>query len=1179
MTDNKYEFKKTISFKIVKEHVNKEDTSFQLPEALSKDDLKRKISIFIEKMETVSENVKLLFFFDKETESQEKKYANISFTRNLEIKYPWLKEYTKRKFHDFLKEKEENNSKPKKKYVLGDVSYLACVFKERINDWLDIINRLKELNKAPLENQRRKREFAVCFKQLRKRSNLEFMREFVKAIHNSNKTSYQNYDMEINVDERLESLDKQIGEIEKELKSLFNALLPAETLGLELLRATFNYHTLNKTPNEYGDDIEQEIEALDKQIPQYLFKRIDYYSKKTLFDCSENWFKEICFSKNQNWTLNTAYKEIKKWKAEKKKEFMEAIDKIKDVNEFTDEKHGEMEKDHPLFKSDKEQMKLFIERSISIEELSTIKNKIKDKKNLTEKEHEILSKSDLKKNSNEIQEKIVEIKKIRGSFFNFTKGKIEIITKNYYELCELFKRIAQKKGKILAKKKALDYEKIDAELLTHWAFILEEDKKHSLVLVPRSQGDGRSISCAKKFIDEQNNKTGDKILCLFQSLTLRALEKLCFKEHDNTFRREIKKELKNYPKFKRELYEKISETDGDKRLISFYQKVLGTNHAKREVSKYRHMTEITAENYGKSEDPLTEFRKDLEKCCYIKRIVGNEDVLHQLKSKYNASVFLIDSLDLRTERQNTPEQIEKYKKKHEKREMNLLRTEHNKNTQKRHTLLWKEFWKDDNEHDKYPTRLNPELRIFFREPRDSRIKKYGEASGSYDINKKNRFLTPQYTLATTFTLNSTNKNLDFSWDDKEKIKKKLDRFNREFAQNNANRWVYGIDRGLKQSATLCIVDLDKEKPDFPEIPLYELNKNKYHYQDENKNSFGSQDKGLGGPIKNISNFIDKIDDEEWFSKSSDKKNACIDLTTAKVIKGCIIKNGDVQTLLNLKEISAKRKIYQLFNQGKIDKNFEVARVGNKAKTLKIAYKSSNEQQEDSSEKTEEKDEYIELYWLSKEQQNSFEEKVKPVVNELNQYLKKIDSEPPLEKINHLRDSIAANMIGVIKFLHDKFPAKRIALENLDEPHPTEKIRFTDFHFLNQSNQHISRRLEWALYRKFQNEGLVPPNVKETILLKDEFKQTQFGIVQFVETKGTSSDCPNCDFCNGKSKGHYKCKSCGFSSTEKGDKKGLVPLTDSDKVAAYNVAKKTIEREKITQAVCGSTIAQTHQNQS
>ena len=78
--------------------------------------------------------------------------------------------------------------------------------------------------------------------------------------------------------------------------------------------------------------------------------------------------------------------------------------------------------------------------------------------------------------------------------------------------------------------------------------------------------------------------------------------------------------------------------------------------------------------------------------------------------------------------------------------------------------MWKEFWSDENKNRKYPTRLNPEIKIFWREARESRVKKYGKDSQNFDRSKKNRFLHSQYTLSTALTLNAGRKDLDFAWD-------------------------------------------------------------------------------------------------------------------------------------------------------------------------------------------------------------------------------------------------------------------------------------------------------------------------------------------------------------------------------------------------------------------------------
>jgi len=112
----------------------------------------------------------------------------------------------------------------------------------------------------------------------------------------------------------------------------------------------------------------------------------------------------------------------------------------------------------------------------------------------------------------------------------------------------------------------------------------------------------------------------------------------------------------------------------------------------------------------------------------------------------------------------------------------------------------------------------------------------------------------------------------------------------------------------------------------------------------------------------------------------------------------------------------------------------------------------------------------------------------------------------------------------------------------------------------QSNQDISRRLEWALYRKFQTGGLVPPEIKQTILIRDEFNEKQFGIVRFVKIGNTSKNCPRCKNSYQKTGNHYICYKklkCRFSSEK--NRLEFEPLNDSDKVAAFNVAKNAFEK--------------------
>lgn len=57
--------------------------------------------------------------------------------------------------------------------------------------------------------------------------------------------------------------------------------------------------------------------------------------------------------------------------------------------------------------------------------------------------------------------------------------------------------------------------------------------------------------------------------------------------------------------------------------------------------------------------------------------------------------------------------------------------------------------------------------------------------------------------------------------------------------------------------------------------------------------------------KNLSYFLER---EDIFERQT--LTSCMDLSCAKLIKDRIIMNGDIQTYLRLKELSAKRKIFE-----------------------------------------------------------------------------------------------------------------------------------------------------------------------------------------------------------------------------------------------------------------------------
>ena len=242
---NLYQYTKTVRFKLdhKKSHINQED--FKLKPHSKSNNPKEKITKITKSLKEIFDGIEKIFFCDKETEFIREEYTKVVFSNKLKIKYEWLKTYTKVDFYNWEKQNSTIKIYSLKFYRIFIRKYLKSVSMK----WIAIVKNLKYLNKQPLEHQRRRRQFAFVLRQLLKRTNFEFMKEFVKAIHNTNDSK---------IDKKLEELKKNIETIEVDLKNTIKLFLPSQTIGVELLRATFNYYTLNKSPKEYDDSIKKE---------------------------------------------------------------------------------------------------------------------------------------------------------------------------------------------------------------------------------------------------------------------------------------------------------------------------------------------------------------------------------------------------------------------------------------------------------------------------------------------------------------------------------------------------------------------------------------------------------------------------------------------------------------------------------------------------------------------------------------------------------------------------------------------------------------------------------------------------------------------------------------------------------------------------------------------------------
>ena len=1138
------------------------------------------------------------------------KQNNTKFNKGISVKLSWLKKYHKDTFYLLIK---DINNKQKKWSLHSDLKNIHIDFKDNFNCLKEAVKQIKAFSKAPKEQQKRYSDISHSIKQLR--ATLPYFINFLEESH----TSKPNFDRQISdTIKRYKSLQLETAE---------QCYLSNENSGVAISKASFNYYTVNKKQKDYEKEIKETENKLNRQshtslknkegniewikknnssqynhtdkksqiifefqsglekewIKRYYFKNIKCYDQNAK-NCGQEFVKnyekyrmqiESDLKEGFSISLNQTYSMMKAFKAEQKSIFYEIMNHI---SEKKNSKYKVSNKNHLLYGNE-----------ISFGELSHVNklnrlfslfqfrdHKFQNKRyNCNSREQWYNSFIRFSKRLSHIKgdaEKSQKIKKERGNFL-FRK---DCYFKEYGKFCESYKRIAQERGKLTAQQKGLEKEKLESSQINYWSFIYIENNHRQLWLVPKD-----CIKDAKEFIYDTHERTnyskGDtKYLCCFESLTMRALNKLCFSEKSTFIEdKDIPSDLKYLQKDA-----KIFKTEGDsekmkeknEKKLQFFKKLLKSDYF--DISKGNENKGLDVTNFNldwiDSVSSIEEFEKHLEQSCYfIKTIKFSNDEKNIFLKNHHVTVLDITSYDL-----------EERNKKHNPASPNRI-----------HTNLWNFFWKNTKLNHKPETteknmeenlhnsiRLNPEVKIYYRKF-DDELKKYFNKR-RFPENFKHRKKQNQITIAFTLNLNAEGRHEDLAFTKPEEIGKKIDDFNKELNEqlNFETAWKFGIDRGQNELATLCISRINQNNNE-PEFGKFEhLTLKDYKYSEEYQTKSG-QNKTREA-IRNLSYFIDN---KSLFQKN---RTSCLDLTTAKVIKGNLISNGDVMTYLKLKKESAKRKLYDLYGNGDIKKG-EKLNWSHYINGDKNKYSSDgvlNIRIHDNKEET--------IYHYYKKYEDVLLQK--EIENSLNSYLKNLlDSKhskhtPSVEKINHLRDAITSNMVGVIFHLQKQYPGF-IVLEDLDE--------YNIHKHFSDNNENISRRLEYALYNKFQTLSLVPPHVKNIVQLREKLRETQknekgkkdnliqssqIGTIIFVDKQDTSKTCPSPPCKNQTNKNdklkyeqkRFRCVHCNFDTYLFKPKEERTPnhkpevkiedkkkfelfkdLDDPDKVAAYNIAIK------------------------
>ena len=339
----------------------------------------------------------------------------------------------------------------------------------------------------------------------------------------------------------------------------------------------------------------------------------------------------------------------------------------------------------------------------------------------------------------------------------------------------------------------------------------------------------------------------------------------------------------------------------------------------------------------------------------------------------------------------------------------------------------------------------------------------------------------------------------------------------------------------------------------------------------------------------------------------EKQLLTLDLTTAKVISGHIVTNGDVVSLFNLWMRHAQRNIYEMNDHANKEtaKNIILKRSETLNETEKRKFIDHLNENNKKYERLSEAEKVRYVKWVYDIWNGDFSEdgnnqtfadvrkgqKVGNYLNnvlfavtfvgkdltsvidifdiknvfkfrkdfyslkseteileEINKYnVKSISNEELDLKLTQLRSSLVANVVGVIYFLYkqykERFGGEGIIVKEGFNSNKVESDR-------EKFSGNIYRSLERKLYQKFQNYGLVPP-IKNLMLVRNDDLKTanefmHLGNICFVGYEGTSQNCPVCE--EGRLRHTERCSNnCGFES------KGI--MHSNDGIAGYNIAKR------------------------
>ena len=761
-----------------------------------------------------------------------------------------------------------------------------------------------------------------------------------------------------------------------------------------------------------------------------------------------------------------------------------------------------------------------------------------------------------KKNCKEFEVAKQQIGLFRGSLKNRQK--------EYKKVTEKYKNISMEMGKAFASIRDAIISDTVLNKTSHYAMIIEDSNQDKYILIQEYVS---KLNEKDKIYQKTDNHYNDFKVYYINSITASAVSKMLGKAE----------------KEKRENYNGDNYTNT-------------TELTKEE--KWRKFIEEKYWDYEfglklKGKEDIEEIKKEIDSKAYqiVEKYI-DKGTLNDLVKDKGCLLFPIINQDLAKEEKTESNQFTK--------DWNAI---FGKNT----------FW-----------RLTPEFRILYRKP-----------TPNYPISDKgdkrySRFQMVAHFLCDyipqTLSYISTREQIENYKDDekwKQSVKNfhskmvgksddelKLEALQAQFGSIQTSKkdkkkkkekfYVFGIDRGQKELATLCVIDQDKKIIGDFDIYIRSFNTDTKQWEHrflEKRH------------ILDLSNL--RVETTLVIDGKAKKERVLVDLSEVKVKdkNGVYSKPNKMQ--VKMQQLAYIRKLqFQMqtnpdyvlawyaenSDKDSILKNF-VDKENGGEKGLVSFYGSAVEELEDTLPLGKIEEMLCEFKKLKDKEKDG--ENVESEINKLIQ----------LEPVDNLKYGVVANMVGVVAYLLKKFDYNvYISLEDLTKPFKSKVNGGLSGVPITITGENEGKRLDveryagLGLYNYFEIQLLkklfrIQQSNNNIIHLVPSFRaaknyegkidaegkiKNRFGIVFFVEANATSIVCPNCDATNEDRNNNSKpknvvrdkkngndiliCNVCGFDTTKEYAENPLKYIKSGDDNAAYIISTSAVKAYELATAV-------------